>query len=145
MSTLCTLQCYAQRTFNFNIDHQQYSIDEKTLNDMFGDSFNSLVNNRSADNDKFKLWLKSFSDWKDIAADGVWSYEVYGDRLASSTYGGSTKNVPIKYLGWKAEGKPASGNGNKESNFPRRMQLLNGTLSKRIIFYFTKRDVSTNL
>lgn len=136
--TICSSMCYAQRTFNFKIDQKDYSIDEKTLNDLFGNAFNDLIERKWTDNSHFSLWVKSYSDWKDESVKGIWIWDTIGDRISSNSFYG---NMPAEYLGWKAPGKDATGNPNKKSNISRRMRFINISLSRQLIYYFTHKAI----
>lgn len=128
----------AQRTFTFEIDGDKYSLEENKLNDMFGDSFNALLQRGSVKEKDFDLWAKSFSDWKEPVAQGMWTYKTLGNRVESSTFHG---NIPIEYLGWEAPGKSGKGNPNKKDNVAVRMSIMNTYLSRNVITYFTRKEI----
>jgi len=129
---------HAQRSFKFNIDHQEYQIDEKSLNDLFGNAFNNLVQKGWADEKHFDLWVSSYNDWKDHIVTGVFNWETYGNRVASSSF---TGDIPPEYLGWRASGKDATGNPNMKGNIPRRMALIRDALSNLLIYQFTHKVI----
>lgn len=130
---------YAQRMFNFKIDQQDYQIDEKSLNDLFGSSFNSLVQRGTTSEKHFDLWVRTYNEWKDQIIKGVFSWDTYGDHVSNSRFMGP--DIPIEYLGWKAPGKEPTGNPNKESNTALRVQIINTWISRGLIYYFTKKVI----
>jgi len=134
-----SISASSQRTFKFKIDNQEYTTDEKTLNDLFGAAFNSLVEAKWTDVNHYQLWVDNFINWKDVVVKGTFCWDTYGDRVASTSFSGDT--IPLEYLGWRAPGKSAKGNPNKPSNLSRRMQLINTFLSRQLIFYFTKKAI----
>ncbi|MET3981148.1 hypothetical protein ABIB62_003775 [Mucilaginibacter sp. UYP25] len=131
--------CTAQRTFKFNIDEQQYSIEEQKLNDLFGSAFNSIIERGATSNKNFDLWARSFVHWKDNTVNGVWVYETLGNRVSSLSYQGS--DLDEVYLGWDPGHKTAQGNPNKEKNHGKRFAILNTHLSREIIYYLTQKVI----
>jgi hypothetical protein len=129
---------YSQRIFKFKIDNQDYNIEEKELNTLFANVFNSLIANNSTKDKYFTIWVGTFSEWKSYSSYGVWVYELYGNRIAKSSFQGS---MPDHYLGWKSPGKPATGNPNELGNTAKRMSLFYYFFDRELIYYCTKQNV----
>jgi hypothetical protein len=135
---LSSMACYAQRTFTFKIDQQVYTLSEQNLNELFGSAYNVMIEKKWTDNNHFDLWSASFNDWKNQCVSGYWIYETLGNRVSNSSFDGPVSEI---YLGWDKGHKPAKGNPHKLNNIARRMQTINQTLSREVIYFLTGKVI----
>lgn len=128
----------AQRQFTFQIDGDKYFIPENKMNDIFGATFNLIVQKGIAKEKDFNVWATTYDAWKAPASTGYFEITTYGNRINASGFTGS---MPLQFLGWESEGKLGKGNPNKEDNLAVRSSILVNQMVRKVIYYLTQKEI----
>lgn len=124
--------------YRFIIDKQNYFIEEKQLNDVFGYAFQELVSTNNAKDKDFEVWSQSYSSWRQMACQGTYSWDIYYNKITNGKYSGTASKSD---LGLGSDDKIAKGNPNKVQNHAHRMAILNGLMRKHLTYFFIQKQV----
>ncbi len=137
-TTLALLSKPNDCKYRFIIDKQNYFIEEKQLNDVFGYAFKELISTNNAKDRDFEIWSLSYSSWRTMACQGTYSWDVYYNKITNTKYAGTASNSD---LGIGEDGKMARGNPNKPQNHAHRMAMLNWLMRKQLTYFFLQKHV----
>lgn len=123
---------FVQRSFTFKINSKDYVLTEEVIDQCFDTVFNKLLEANYAKESNLNLWSESYQKWKNLASTGMYSWKLYGNRVAELTRT-NAQGTPNALSGLDKEGNfVTKGNPNNPKNVARRMALINGLMTEEI-------------